>query len=62
MLYLSNGKVAWLIPDNVEGFYRTCVYRPPKGWSVVSHHGVTGWKTGKGGELRKPCKARKKRR
>ena len=54
--------MAWLIPDNVEDFYRTCVYRPPGGWSVVSHHGVTGWKTGKGGELRKPRKARKKRR
>lgn len=62
MLYLSNGKVAWRIPDEVEDFYKTGVYVPSDGWSVVSH--VDGWLLGKHGEMRKPrkYKARKARK
>lgn len=35
MAYLSNGKVAWELPEDMTFYYNTKTYLPPEGWFVL---------------------------
>ena len=51
-VYLSNGHVAWEVPQPAAHLYSNRLYLPPPGWVVLRGKlGVT-WQTGELGELR----------
>lgn len=53
--WLTNGDVAWQIPDEVAWQYLRGYYLPPAGWQVVKKLGH-GWCQGKLGEMRRCLK------
>jgi len=53
MPYISNNKVAWLIPPELALLYSQGCYLPPDGWKVVEESVVAKWSKGKFGELRR---------